>query len=353
MCVEGESGLLSVLPGSAVKKWNRSHGKLTLANGAQYQCFSADEPNRLRGPQHHMAWADELAAWAYADTWDQLMFGLRLGVHPVVIATTTPRPVKLIKELLKREGRDVVVTRGNTFENAAHLSGVALNQFRERYEGTRIGRQELYAEVLDDVEGALWTYGLLEELRNAADDYPDDLRRVVIGVDPAATKSASSSETGIVAAGSIKRNAWVLADRSGTYSPHEWGSKAIATLREFGGDMIVAEKNNGGDMVQHVIHSIDARVRVKLVHASRGKIRRAEPVAGLYEQKLVRHCGTFRLLEDQMCGYTPESESEGKDSPDRMDALVWAIHELLLSNLKRTVPVPRSHSVRAVSPYSV
>lgn len=351
ICIEGESGLLATLPEAAIKSWNRSHGVLTLKNGTYFKCFSATEPNRFRGPQHHLLWAEELAAWPYEDSWDQAQFGLRLGVNPRTIVTTTPRPTKLIKSLVRRalEGGDVRLTTGSTFDNATNLPKATLQRLKERYEGTRLGEQELYARILDDIIGALWTYAMLDELRTP--DVPDDLSRIVVAIDPAVTKGKTSNETGIVVVGVKGRTGYVLEDATLSGSPNEWGSKAVALYRKWHADMMVAEVNNGGDLVAHVIHGIDANIKVKSVRASRGKIPRAEPVAALYEQKRVFHCGTFRYLEDQMCSYTPESESEGADSPDRMDALVWGLTELMVTNILPDLAKPVA--LPFATPYSV
>lgn len=324
-CVEGESGLLSVIPPPCVRDWNRSLGELVLANGSRFKLFSADEPERLRGPQHHRAWCDELAAWKHPEAFDQLLFGLRLGERPRVVVTTTPKPVRLIRELLQR--RDVHVTRGSTFENAANLAPAALAQLRERYEGTRLGRQELYAEVLDDVPGALWTRTPLDALRV---QQAPDLLRVVVGIDPAVTSGESADETGIVVAGrGVDGHAYVLADLSCRLSPNGWAKRAVTAYHERQADRIVAEVNNGGEMVELTIRTVDPTVSYKAVHASRGKRTRAEPVAALYEQGKVHHVGGLPDLEDQMCTYVPDAYD---GSPDRVDALVWALTELMLGN---------------------
>lgn len=350
-CIEGESGLLAILPDQFIRSWNRGHGVLTLNNGTSFRCFSAEEPNRFRGPQHHLLWADELAAWPYEDAWDQAMFGLRLGHNPRSIVTTTPRPTKLIKYLVKRslEIGDVRLTTGSTFDNAANLPSKTLDRLRERYAGTRLGEQELYARILDDIIGALWTYALLGECRQV--EFPDNLSRVVVAVDPAVTKGKTSDETGIVVCGAKQKMGFVLEDGTLSGTPNEWGSKVVALYRKYHADMVVAEVNNGGDMVSHVIHSIDPNIKVKQVRASRGKIPRAEPISGLYEQRRVKHVGSFRYLEDQMCSYTPMSESEGAHSPDRMDAMVWGLTELLVTNALPDLSPPIA--LPLVTPYSV
>ncbi len=320
-CVEGPAGLLSVIPKPLVEKWNRSMGELQLVNGSRFKLFSAEEPERLRGPQHHFAWCDELAAWPQPETWDQLMFGLRLGSHPRVVATTTPKPTKLVRELVGR--KDVFVTKGNTFDNAENLAPAALEQLRQRYEGTRLGRQELYAEILEDVEGALWNREMLDD--NRVSEAPD-LVRIVVAVDPA---GGGTAETGIVVAG-VGRDGhgYVLADVSVRGTPNEWARRVADAFHSFEADRVVAEKNFGGDMVEATLRMADRNLPVKLLTASRAKIPRAEPVAALYEQGRVHHVGVFDKLEDQMCTWEPDS---GQASPDRMDALVWAISELMVS----------------------
>lgn len=320
-CAEGESGLLPILNQyEMLDNYNRSIGEIRLKNGSRIKLFSADQPDRLRGPQHHGAWCDELAAWRYLETYDQLMFGLRLGDNPRTVITTTPKPLKLIRDLLERE--NVKVVRGSTFDNASNLAASALVELQARYEGTRMGRQELYGEVLEDVEGALWTNALLDDTR--VDSHPD-LRRVVVAIDPSGGSSDSNDWQGIVVAGEgTDGELYILADRSVRDTPAGWARAAIRAYRDFEADRIVAEKNFGGEMVESTIRQVDANVPVRMVTASRGKLQRAEPVAALYEQGRVHHVGRFPLLEDQMLTWTPASGT----SPDRMDAMVWAITEL-------------------------
>lgn len=340
-CIEGESGLLRLLPHDAIRLWNRSLGELELTNGARYKLFSADQPERLRGPQHHRAWCDELAAWRYAqETWDMLMFGLRLGTRPQAVCTTTPKPVRLLRELLER--LDVYVTRGSTFDNSRNLAGPALDQLKARYLSTRIGRQELYAEILDDTPGALWKRDALEAAR--VTHAPDALARVVVAVDPAITATEGSDETGIVAAGVGASNGdgYILRDASLRGSPLQWARVAVGLYHDLHADRIIAEANQGGDMVKTTIQTIDRNVPVTLVHATRGKLTRAEPVAALYEQGRVHHVGAFPDLEDQMATWT-----QGDASPDRLDALVWALTDLMLTGKEPRLrffddPKPRS-----------
>lgn len=324
-CVEGESGLLRTIPRPLIRDWNRSLGELVLTNDARFKLFSADEPERLRGPQHHRAWCDELAAWKYPETFDQLMFGLRLGDDPRVVVTTTPKPTQTIRQLVKRD--DVHVTRGSTFENAANLAPAALAQLKERYEGTRIGRQELYAELLDDVPGALWQRDQIDTLRVVT---APEMTRVVVAIDPAVTSGEDSDETGIVVCGrGVDGHGYVLADRTCRLSPDGWARRATTAYDQYQADRIIAEVNNGGDLVERVIRTVGGQYPYRAVRASRGKATRAEPIAALYEQGKIHHVGGFSELEDQMCAYTPDGYA---GSPDRVDALVWAITELMLGN---------------------
>lgn len=326
--VEGVSGLLNT-----ASPWNRpqyesSKRRLTWPNGAIATTFSSEEADRLRGPEHDAAWADELAAWTDVQgTWDMLQFGLRLGKRPRWLVTTTPRPLKLLKELLARQGKDVVVTRGSTFENEANLAPTFLAAVRQRYEGTRLGRQELNAELLSDNPGALWQMDWLDRDRVLA---APELRRIVVAIDPAVSNNEGSDETGIIVAGIARDGSvYVLEDCSGRYAPHEWAAKAIDLYRWYKADRILAEVNNGGAMVEATIRAIDHRVSFKAVHASRGKVVRAEPIAALYEQRKVHHVGGFSVLEDQMCAFTSDFDRARTGySPDRVDALVWALTEL-------------------------
>lgn len=319
--VEGESGILAIAPPWFVPKYEPSNRRVVWPNGAIATTFSADEPDRLRGPQHDAAWCDELAAWRYKEAWDNMLLGLRLGVDPRVVVTTTPKNTPLYRSVLKRP--TTVVTRGTTYENIANLAPGFAEDIITQYEGTRLGRQELYAELLDDAEGALWNRQMLEALR--VQEAPQ-LVRVVVAVDPAVTAGAESSETGIIVAGlGTDWHGYVLDDRTVRASPDGWGRRAVDAYHEWGADRVVAEVNQGGDMVEHVIRTVDATVSYKAVRASRGKQTRAEPISALYEQGRVHHVGYFAHLEDQMCSWEP-----GLESPDRMDALVWAITELML-----------------------
>ena len=324
VCVEGVSGILNVLREyDAVKDWNKANGIISLKNGSIIQTFSADTPDSLRGPQFHYAWCDELAAWQYEDTWNQLQFGLRLGDHPQTIITTTPRPTKLIKDLIKRES--TVITRGSTFDNAENLSQNALVEMQARYAGTRLGQQELYGMVLDDNPGALWTRATIDNARINPDQIPP-MVRVVVGIDPAVTSGEDSDFTGIITAGvSADGHYYILSDDTIKASPDAWARKAVSSFELHKADRIIAETNNGGDLVVHLLRQVNPNIPVKKVTATRGKAVRAEPIASLYEQGRVHHTQYFSELEDQMCEWEP---GVSKESPDRMDALVWALTEL-------------------------
>ena len=306
--VEGESGLLAVSPPWDRPRYEPSKRRLTWPNGC-----------------------DELGSWRYPEAWDMLMFGLRLVDDPRVVVTTTPRPTKLIRALIADP--TAVVTRGSTYENRANLAPAFLDQIIRKYEGTRLGRQELEAELLDDVPGALWTRGIIEAARAQA---APTLARVVVAIDPAATSTAEADETGIIVAGKDEQGqGWVLADMSGRYPPTEWAKTAIAAYRAHRADRVVAEVNHGGEMVEATLRAIDSNVPFSAVRASRGKVTRAEPVAALYEQGRVHHVGSFPQLEDQMCDFVPTGYDDvglrsPRHSPDRVDALVWSLTNLLL-----------------------
>ncbi|MGA8402400.1 MAG: terminase family protein [Stellaceae bacterium] len=324
--VEGESGLLAIAPPWDRPEYEPSKRRLSWKNGAIATTYSADEPERLRGPQHDFAWCDELAAWRYPEAWDMLMFGLRLGDDPRAVVTTTPRPTKLIKALVADP--KVVVTHGTTWDNKDNLAPAFLEQIVRRYEGTRLGRQELEAEILEDVPGALWTHGLIDATR--VNTVPS-LTRIVVAIDPAVSSDEHADETGIVVAGKdAAGHGYVLADLSGRYLPTEWAKAAIAAYRMHNADRVVAEVNNGGDMVEATLRMVDPAVSFAAVHASHGKVARAEPVAALYEQGRVHHLGALPRLEDQMCCFAHDYDRASGYSPDRVDALVWALTELLV-----------------------
>ncbi len=322
--VEGESGLLAVSPPGNRPVYEPSKRRLTWPNGAIATTYSADEPDRLRGPQHDGGWADELAAWRYPEAWDQLQFGLRLGDNPRLVVTTTPRPTPIVRALIASPTTHV--TRGSTYENRANLPDVFFEKIIARYEGTRLGRQELLAEILDDNPGAIFQQSDIE--RGRVRHHPL-LVRIVVAIDPAISSTETSDETGIVVVGlGVDLHAYVLADLSGKYTPAEWAKKAIHAFRSMQADRIIAEVNQGGDLVKANLCTVDPRVPYKAVRASRGKRTRAEPIAALYEQGRVHHVGVFAALEDQMVAWDPVTTPY--ESPDRMDALVWGITELLL-----------------------
>lgn len=335
--VEGESGLLSVCwagdrsaSGDMLGRpsYEPSKRRVTWANGAVATLFSAEEPERLRGPQHEAGWCDELAAWKHLrDTWDMFMFGLRLGNDPRTVITTTPKPLPLVKEIAKDP--TTIVTKGSTFDNVGNLAPKFLKTIKDKYEGSRLGRQELEAEILDDLPGALWARDDIDKKRVRT---APEMQRIVVAVDPSGTKGASDDgdEIGIIVAGKgVDGRAYVMGDRTCKLSPAGWGRRAVNAYHEFGADRIIAERNFGGAMVQHVIQTTEATIPYKEVTASRGKVARAEPVAALYEQGRVSHVGSFPELEDQMCQIAPEG-FVGEGSPDRADALVWALTELML-----------------------
>jgi phage terminase large subunit-like protein len=336
--VEGESGLLRVTPPGERPLFQPSRRRVVWPNGAEAHLYSAEQPERLRGPQHDAAWADELAAWNHGqETWDQLQLGLRLGADPRVVITTTPRPLPLVRGLLADP--DCAVTRGATYDNHVFLAPAFIDRIVRRYEGTRLGRQELHAELLGDVPGALWSFETLLSARVAT--HPD-LRRVVVAVDPSGSSGADEGDQqGIVVAGlGVDGLGYVLADRTCRLSPQGWGRRAIEAFDDFGADRIVAEKNYGGDMVRFTIQTVRPTAPVTLVSASRGKIVRAEPIAALYEQARVKHVipdpaeNPLADLEGEM-RHASASGWLGEGSPNRMDALVWALTELFLSR-----PVP-------------
>jgi len=322
--LEGQSGILRTAPPWFRPVYEPSRRRLSWPNGSLAYLFSAEEPDRLRGPQCHYAWADELAAWARPETWDMLMFGLRLGQHPRICVTTTPKPVRVVRQLL--DDPTCAVTRGTTQANARNLAPSFLREILGRYEGTRLYRQEVLGEYLEEVEGALWCRDWIDRDRVASVDM-ERLRRIVVAIDPAVTSDADSDETGIVVAGlGIDGHGYVLEDLSGRSSPDAWARRAVNALDRHGADRIIGEANNGGDLIEHTLRTVRPNVPYRKVHASRGKAARAEPIAALYEQGKVHHVGGFRELEDQLCSWEPLS---GMRSPDRLDALVWALTELM------------------------
>jgi phage terminase large subunit-like protein len=318
--VEGESGLKTLYPSLAYEPSKR---RLTWGNGTTATLFSADEPDRLRGPQFHWAICDELAAWRYPSTYDMLMLGLRLGENPRVAIATTPRPTPMIRKLVADPHTSI--TRGTTYENRENLAEAFFEQIIKQYEGTRLGRQEIEAEILEDMPGALWTRDQLDRLRVSK---PPAFKRIVVGVDPEATSNEGSAETGIiVAAIGSDDHGYLLDDMSIRATPHGWASQAIAAYYKYHANLIVYEANQGGEMVENTLKTVDPNVPLKAVWASQSKVARAEPISAKYEQNLVHHVGTFAQLEDQFCNWLP-----GSKSPDRLDAAVWALTELMLMN---------------------
>lgn len=323
--VEGDSGILAVFPASERPTYTKKPVKLVFPNGAIALGYNGTEPDQLRGPQFDAAWCDEVAKWRYArEAWDQLQFGLRLGEKPRVLLTTTPRPIELVKSIVAgKEGR-VAVTRGKTSDNLSNLAPLFVQNITEKYGGTRLGRQELNAEILGDAPGALWTMAVLDAYRLKAQP---DMSRIVVAVDPAVTNTEASDEHGIIVAGLSGQQGIVLEDASTTGSPMEWARRAVSLYRSYGADAIVIEVNQGGDMVAHTLRTIDPHVRIIEVRASRGKHVRAEPIAALYEQGKIAHVGSFAELENQLTQMTT-SGFTGAGSPDRVDALVWAFTQL-------------------------
>lgn len=347
--VEGESGLLAIAPYWDRPVWNPALRRLVWKSGAQAILFGAAEPDGLRGPQFTHGWADEIAKWAGGEAaWDNLMMGLRLGRHPQLVATTTPRPVPLVRRLVAQAGDDrradggkggsIILTRGATQDNHAHLSAAFIAAMERDYGASALGRQELLGELMEEPEGALWTRALLEQCRarrqdllrgRARDDAP--FARVIVAVDPPASSHGDACGIIVAALGRDER-AYVLEDGSlERASPEGWAARVAALAVRHGADRVVAEANNGGEMVASVLRAAQADLPLKLVHASRGKTARAEPVAALYECGRVAHIGAFPALEDQMCGMMAGGAYAGPGrSPDRADALVWALTELML-----------------------
>lgn len=323
--VEGESGILAISSPEQRPEYEPSKRRLTWPCGAVATCYSADKPDRLRGPQHDFFWADEIAAWQYPDAWDQLMFGLRLGHDPRGVATTTPRPKTLIRELLS--AATTHVTHGSTYDNAANLATAFLDTILAKYEGTTLGRQELHAELLDESPGALWTRETLQACRR--ERMPDGVEvvRTVVAIDPAVTNSAASDETGIiVAALGSDSEGYILEDCSLRATPLSWAQAGVDAYHRWNADRMIGEVNNGGDLVETVVRQIDPNVSYRPVRASHGKYARAEPIASLYEQGRIHHVGMFTELEDEQTNWTPDIGW----SPNHMDALVWAATELML-----------------------
>lgn len=345
VCVENKlSGLLKcALPGEVVR-YVANPCQIDLVNHARIYAFGSEDAGRIRGYNFAGAWCDELATWPYEATWDE---GLVLAVRdprvvPHIVVTTTPQKKALIKKLLndsEQPNSSVHVVRGTTMDNAANLAPTSLAYFKAQYEGTRLGRQELYGELLDDVPGALWTWDMIDAHRVVEEP---DLDRIVVGIDPAVTNNASSDETGIIVVGIQGRgndsHFYVLDDRSGKYSPHDWARAAAAAYHNTGADRIVVERNNGADLVEANLRNLDKLLPIKTVWASKGKTIRAEPIAALYEQGRVHHVGRLGGLEDQMTSW--DATDPKIKSPDRVDALVWSCTELMGQRGSRMVYYP-------------
>lgn len=318
--VEGPAGLLQCYPPTDRPKYEPSKRRITWRNGAVATTYSGDEPDQLRGPAHEVVWADEPAKWKYLDTaWSNMDFGLRIGVTPQCCATTTPRPLPWMRTLLALQASgQCVVTHGSTYDNAVNLAQGFLSSVLTRYEGTRLGRQELHAELLDDTPGALWTHALLDQHRVTK---PPPLQQIVVGIDP-------GGDAGIVVVGlGEDGHGYVLEDVSISGSPTVWATQAVTAYYKYRANKLVPERNHGGEMVETTIRTIDQTVALETVWASQGKYARAEPVSSLYEQGKLHHVGMFAALEDELCQWVP---GEGMASPNRLDALVWACTALLL-----------------------
>ncbi|WP_298687048.1 terminase family protein [uncultured Sphingomonas sp.] len=332
--VEGDSGLLAIAPDGRRPLWEPSQRRLRWPGGAVARLFAASEPEGLRGPQHSHAWCDEIAKWPYGiATWDNLAMGLRLGARPRIVATTTPRPVPLVRMLAARD--DVAVTGGRTEDNRKHLAADFLAAMEATYAGTRLGRQELAGELIAEAEGALWSRDLIERCRVRQ---APEAARVVIGVDPPAGAGAASDACGIVVVALGGDGiGYVLEDASVQgLGPEGWARAVAAAAERHDADRVIAEANNGGAMVESVLRAASATLPVRLVHAARGKAARAEPVAVLYETGRVAHVGAFPALEDELAGLLLDGRYVGPGrSPDRADALVWAVHALLLKGSGR------------------
>jgi len=326
--IEGESGILAICPDNERPVYVSSKRRLEWQNGAVSLIFTADEPERLRGKQHMKVWCDELASWRYDEAWSQIMFGLRLGDNPQAIVTTTPRPTKLVIDLTKDERN--IITVGTTYENRANLAAGFFDYVIKKYEGTTLGRQELLAQILTDNPAALWRRTDIDAAR--VTKHPD-LDRVIVGVDPSAT--AGGDEAGIITAGKAGDHFYTLADDSIQGSPQVWATAAVTAYHRHKADLIVAEDNNGGEMVEAVIKQVDESVPVQRVHASRGKATRAEPVSLLSQQGRDHHVGEFAKLEDELCLW-----QQGDASPNRLDAKVWAITALMIGGITRLVDNP-------------
>lgn len=349
--IEGDSGILSVFPPSERPEYKKKPVQLKFKNGAIALGYNATQPDQLRGPQFDAAWGDELAKWKHARaTWDQLQFGLRLGDAPRALITTTPRPIQIIKDIIEGSEGVATITRGSTMDNRSNLSAKFMERVIKRYDGTRLGRQELRGEVLGDIPNALWTLSGIDLYRTR--DMPSDLARIVIAIDPAVTDTESSDHHGIVAVGMTAdgEDGYVLEDGSIKGGPLDWARAAVAMFDKWGADAFIAEVNQGGDMVGQTIRSVRANAPVRQVRATRGKHIRAEPISSLYQQGRIHHVGAFVELETEMTQMTSHGY-EGEGSPDRLDALVWGLTELFPSLVMRKKPVP-VQVIPTVSPMS-
>jgi len=344
--IEGDSGILSVFPPDKTPRYRKKPVRLDFHTGAVALGYNATQPDQLRGPQFDAAWCDEVAKWRYArETWDQLQFGLRLGKHPSVVATTTPRPIELIKALVGGREGICEVTRGRTMDNAGNLAPRFLARIQARYGGTRLGRQELEGQILGDLPGALWRLQDIDDYR--VSEVPADLERIVVAVDHAVTAGDDANEHGILVVGIKGREAYVLEDGSISGTPLQWARRAIGLHDTYGADGIVVEVNQGGDLVKHTLRGVRETLNVIEVRATRGKHVRAEPIAAIYEQGRAHHVGAFPELENQMTQVTTAGY-EGEGSPDRLDALVWAMTELFPDMIQTNpVHIPE-YRVRAV-----
>lgn len=324
--VDGISGILATSPPWDKPHYEPSKRRVTWKNGAYATLYSGDKPDQLRGPQHEAAWIDEFAKFRYAEElWYQLKYGMRTGRLPQILITTTPRPITILRRIMAHSR--TVITGGSTFDNEANLSEEWVHDMLDTFAGTTLGQQELYAALLDEAKGALWKRKMLEMLR--VDKDQPQYRSTVIGIDPATTSKRKSAMTGIIAVSKgLDGHGYVRGDASGRHTPIEWAQKAVDMFKDLDGDEIVAEGNQGGDMVAQTIKTVDANIPVRVVHARTSKQARAEPIVSLYEQGRFHHVGMFAALEDQMVTWEPES---GDESPDRVDALVWAARRLFIS----------------------
>ena len=342
--IEGPSGLRRIAPPETRPEYIASRHLLVWPNGASAHVFSAERPDSLRGPQFDIAWSDELTKWRHVrQCWDMLQFGLRLGSQPQQVVTTTPRPIELLKQIMANPRS--YVTRSSTYANKAHLAPGFVEELRRVYEGTRLGRQEIDAEIIEDVVGALWTADMIDAARV---DKAPPLSRIVVAVDPPATSGPKADACGICIAGCTAvpddgatpyRHGYILADATVQgWSPARWGQRVVELYRHYNADRVVAEINQGGDMVRQIVLQQGPEIAYRGVRATRGKMARAEPVAALYERGLVHHVGVHDKLEKQLCEYNGQFSSQSEKSPDRLDALVWALTDLMLGGAPQAQP---------------